>query len=174
MNLSRSEGQRRMPSLSLVKWLVILTGFVLFVLVSFYVYVRSADSDYRRAENNAIRIAKEQGSLTDISEAISHTWDETVWVVSGKDADGQDWMIFERSNELVRRKVSENMSKKQMLAKFSQEHGGTPIRIIPGWFENQPVWEIRYWNEKSKENQSIDFYSFYDGTMMKTYVLSSL
>ncbi|RED60400.1 DUF5590 domain-containing protein [Cohnella lupini] len=174
MILSRSEGQRRMPSLSLVRWLVIVTGFVVFVLVSFFLYVRSADSDYRRAENVAIRIAKEQASLTDITEAVTHTWDETVWIVSGKDAEGEEWMIFERSSELVRRKISESISKKQMLAKFSQEHTGTPIRIMPGWFENQPVWEIRYWNEKSKENQSIDFYSFNDGTLMKTYVLSSL
>lgn len=173
MNLSRSEGNRRIPSLSLAKWIIVLAGFILFVTVSFVLYVRSADSEYRNSETTAIRIAKEQGGLTDIDEAVTHTWNETVWVVSGTDADGEKWMIFERMNEVVRKKLSENTSEKQMLAKFSEEHNGTPIRIIPGWFNGEPVWEIRYWNEKSKEYQSLDFYSFENGSMLKTYVLSS-
>jgi len=174
MNLSRSEGQRRMPSLSLSRWLIIITGFIAFVIVSFVLYVRSADTDYRRAEINAIRIAQEQGGLTKVTDAINHTWDETVWVVSGTDSDGQAWMIFERQEELVRKKVSENLSEEQMLAKFAQEHSGSLIRILPGWFRDQPIWEIRYWNEQNKAHQSLDFYSFEDGKMLKTYVLSSL
>ncbi|TFE30040.1 DUF5590 domain-containing protein [Cohnella luojiensis] len=173
MNLSRSEGKRNIPSLSLARWFIVLTGFFVFVAVSFFLYVRSADSEYRNSETNAIRIAKEQGGLTEIDEAVTHTWNETVWVVSGKDADGENWMIFERVDEIVRKKLSENMSEKQMLAKFSEEHNGTPIRIIPGWFNGGPVWEIRYWNENSNEYQSLDFYSFENGSMLKTYVLSS-
>jgi uncharacterized protein YpmB len=173
MNLSRSEGQRKTPSLSLGRWIVILTGFILFVIVSLVLFVRSADSEYRAGEKQAIRIAKEQGGLSEISDVVTHTWDETVWVVTGTDSEGETWMIWERQEELVRKKVSENMSEEQMLAKFSQEHSGSPIRIIPGWFKGQPAWEIRYWSEKEKQHQSLDFYSFEDGRMLKTYVLSS-
>ncbi|RKP57016.1 hypothetical protein D7Z26_03240 [Cohnella endophytica] len=169
----RSGGPKKLPSLSLVKWIFLVTGFVAFVLVSFFLYVRSSDSEYRNAENNAIRIAKEQGGLTSISDAASHTWDETVWVVSGKDADGEPWMIFERANEIVREKMSENLSRKQMLAQFGLEHEGTPIRIIPGWFKDAPAWEIRYWTGTDKQRQSLDFYSLENGTLLKTFVLSS-
>ncbi|BBI33243.1 cell wall elongation regulator TseB-like domain-containing protein [Cohnella abietis] len=177
MNLSRSEGKRRLPSLSLRRWLVILAGFVVFVIVTFVLYVRSADTDHRNAENNAIRIAKEQAGLVEVSNAVIHTWDETVWVVNGKDAEEQEWMVWEREAETIKEKVSDNMSEQQMIAKFSQEHNGLmPIRIIPGWFQNGPVWEIRYWNEAEQNNQrhqSIDFYSFKTGSKLKTYVLSS-
>lgn len=173
MNLMRSGGQKRAPALSLVKWLILATGFVVFVLVSLFLYVRSSDSQYRDAENNAIRIAKEQGGLAEVSDAISHTWDETVWVVSGKDPDGESWMIFERETGIVREKMSDNLTRKQMLAKFALDHAGAPIRIIPGWFKDGPAWEIRYWNGSDKRQQSLDFYSFKDGTMLKTYVLSS-
>jgi uncharacterized protein YpmB len=175
MNLSRSEGQRKLPSLSLLRGLVILAGFVLFIIVILVIYVRSADSDYRNAESNAMQIALKSGSLKEVTGAVSHTWNETVWVITGTDSEGQAWMIWEHGSELVKRKISENMSEKQMITKFTQEHGGsTPIRMIPGWFENQPVWEIRYWNdEKSKQHQLIDFYSFQDGTKLKTFVLSS-
>jgi len=173
MSLSRSEGKRKLPTLSLAKWLFLITGFVVFLAVCFVLYVRTADADYRNAENHAIRIAKEQGGLTEIGESVRHTWIETVWIVSGKDADGADWMIFERQDGLVREKIGENLSKSQMLAKFAEEHAGEPIRIIPGWFNDQPAWEIRYWNEKSEEHQTLDFYSFKDGSLLKRYVLSS-
>jgi uncharacterized protein YpmB len=174
MNLSRSQRERRLPSLSLIRWLILITGFIVFVAVSFVLYIRSADADHRIAQNNVIEIAKKQGGLEVVDEAVIHTWDETVWVVTGKDSAGETWMLWERKAELVKRKVSENMSKKRMLAKFSEEHAGLePIRVLPGWFKDQPVWEIRYWNEAAREHQSIDFYSFQDGTKLKTYVLSS-
>jgi uncharacterized protein YpmB len=174
MILSRSEKERRLPSLSRIRWLILITGFVVFVAVSFFLYIRSADSHHRNAMNNAIEIAHKQGGLKDVSEAVIHTWDETVWVVTGMDSEGETWMLWERKTELVKRKVSENMSKKRMLTKFSEEHVGLePIRVLPGWFNDQPVWEIRYWNETAKEHQSIDFYSFQDGTKLKTYALSS-
>jgi uncharacterized protein YpmB len=174
MNLSRSEKERRLPTLSLFRWMVLITGFVVFVIVSFVLYIQSADSEYRKAEREAAQIAQKQGGLVEVSEAVRHTWDETVWVVTGKDSENQIWMVWERKAELVKRKVNENKSEKQMLSMFTQEHAGvTPIRMLPGWFQDQPIWEIRYKNNSDEEHQTIDFYSFKDGTKLKTYVLSS-
>jgi uncharacterized protein YpmB len=174
MSLSRSEKERRLPTLSLKRWLVLITGFVVFVIVTFVLYIRSADSEYRKAESKAAQIAQKQGGLVEVSEAVRHTWDETVWVVTGLDSENQTWMIWERKEELIKRKVNENKSEKQMLSIFTQEHAGvTPIRMIPGWFQDQPIWEIRYKINSGDGQQSIDFYSFKDGTKLKTYVLSS-
>ncbi|MFC5467726.1 DUF5590 domain-containing protein [Cohnella suwonensis] len=175
MNLSRTEGHRKGPSLSLAKWGILVAGFVVFVLVCFYLYVRSSDKDYRSVENRAVRIAKQQAGLKEVTDAASHTWDETVWIVSGKDADGESWVVFEKSDGVVKEKTTDNLTKKQMLAKFESEHEGAsaPIRMIPGWFKGQPAWEIRYWNNDDHLHQSLGFYSFKDGTMLKTYVLSS-
>ncbi len=173
MNGSRSEGKRMLPSLTLGRWLVIVAGFVVFVVVSFVLYVRSADSDYRRAENQAIRIAKEQGELVKVFEAVSHTWQETVWIVTGEDAAGERWTVFELNSEIVRKKASENMTEQQMLDKFAASHTGKPLRVMPAWFNGQPAWEIRYWNESSGDRQSLDFYSFEDGSLIRTYLLSS-
>jgi len=173
MNMSRSDGKRAFPSLTLGRWFVIIAGFVVFVAVSFVLYVRSADADYRRAENEAIRIAKQQGELVKVFEAVPHTWQETVWIVTGEDAEGERWTLFQLPSEIVRKKASENMTEEQMLVKFAAEHAGEPIRIMPAWFSGQPAWEIRYWNENSQEHQSLDFYSFADGSRIRTYVLSS-
>jgi len=173
MSLGRGESRRNVPTLTPGKWAILIAGFVVFAIVCAVLFVRSADADFRRAENQAIRLAKAQGGLTGIDEATTHTWNETVWVVSGKDAEGTEWMVFERSGEIVREKASELLSKQQMLDKFAAIHEGSPIRMLPGWFEGKPAWEIRYWNEKSRKHQSLDFYSMKDGAMLKTYVLSS-
>lgn len=174
MNLSRSARERRLPSLSLIRWLVVIAGFLVFILVSFVLYVRSADSGHRHAEKKAYEIAQNQGGLAEVSKASIHTWDETVWVVVGKDTEGETWMLWEREQELVKKKVSENVSEEQMLAKFSTDNPGRKaLRILPGWFQGQPVWEIRYRNDSDAGKQSIDFYSFEDGTKLRTYWLAS-
>ncbi|MFB9275230.1 DUF5590 domain-containing protein [Cohnella cellulosilytica] len=172
MNRGRSEGKRVLPSLTPGRWLVIVAGFVVFVAVSFVLFISSADSEYRKAENQAIRVAKEQGELVKVLDSDRHTWQETVWIVTGEDAGGEQWTVFELENEVVRKKASENLNERQMLDKFAAAHTGKPIRIMPAWFNGQPAWEIRYWNESSEDRQSLDFYSFEDGSLIRTYVLS--
>jgi len=172
MNLSRSESLRKGPGISWLRWGVVLLGFIAFAAVSFVLYIRSADSDYRRAERRALAIAKQQGELVDIQRAELHTWQENVWIVTGDDAQGETWMIWERQTELLKLKVSENVSKSRMILKFADSHGGEkPNRILPGWFQGTPAWEIRYWSESGKRHEAIDFYSFKDGTKLKTYEL---
>jgi uncharacterized protein YpmB len=169
---SRQESRRKLPNLSFARWTLLLAGFLLFLLVSFILFIRSADATHHHAEKTAIRIAKAQAGLTDVRKAVRHTWDETVWVVFGKDATNVEWMVWERDNEVIKLKVSENESEKQMLRRFKDEHNGEiPIRMLPGWFQNEPVWEVRYWSELDAERQAIDFYSFKDGSRLKTYEL---
>ncbi|MFC5531793.1 DUF5590 domain-containing protein [Cohnella yongneupensis] len=172
MNLSRSESFRRMPRISWLRWIIVIFGFIVFLLVSLALYIRSADSDYRHEERRAVAIAKQQGELTDIDSADLHTWQEKVWIVTGDDAQGETWMIWERQSELLKLKVSENVSKTRMINKFAESHAGEqPNRILPGWFQGAPAWEIRYWSETGNHHEAIDFYSFKDGTKLKTYEL---
>lgn len=174
MILSRSAKERKLLSLSLIRWLIIIAGFLLFIIVSFVLYIRSADSGHRHAEKKAYQIAQNQGGLAEVSKASIHTWDETVWVVSGEDEEGQEWMVWEREQELVKKKVSENVSEQQMLELFATGNAGRKaLRILPGWFRGQPVWEIRSRNEPNDGHQLIEFYSFESGTKLRTYWLVS-
>ncbi|MFC4598052.1 DUF5590 domain-containing protein [Cohnella hongkongensis] len=173
MNMSRSEGKRALPSLSPGRWLILIAGFLLFVAVSFVLYVRSADSDYRRGEQQAIRAAKEQGELVRVDEVYRHTWQDTVWIVRGEDAGGEAWTLFLLQEEIVRKKASENMTEQQMRAKFAEAHSAEPIRMMPAWFNGQAAWEIRYRDAGDEERQSLEFYSFENGSLIRTYVLSS-
>lgn len=172
MNLSRSESLRKLPRISWARWVIVVIGFIVFLTVSFVLYIRSADSDYRRAERRAITVAKQQGGLVSIESAELHTWQENVWVVTGDDEQGETWMIWERKTELLKHNVSDNVSKARMITMFSEEHNGEkPNRILPAWFQGVPAWEIRYWSETGNRHEAIDFYSFKDGSKLKTYEL---
>jgi uncharacterized protein YpmB len=172
MILSRSESRRRLPALSLIRWLFLAT-LILLMLASFLVlYIRSVDADYRGGENRALALAKVQGGLTEIGEIVLYTWDEPIWIVRGRDHDNVEWILWERNDGIVKEKVSEGYSEPRIRERFAADRpAADPVRVLPGWFAGQPVWEIRYIRAPLSRQQSIDFYSFKDGTVLKTYVL---
>ncbi|MBB6635344.1 DUF5590 domain-containing protein [Cohnella thailandensis] len=172
MSLSRTENRRRSHAIPPWRWALLIIGFLVFLCVAFFVYVRSADSDYTAEERQAIRIAKTEAGLKEIDGTYKHVWEETVWVVAGTDEQGEKWMVWERANEVVKEKLSGGYNENQIVSQFRLQHPGTNIvRILPGWFQNQPAWEIRYVSDPETKRQAIDFYQFQSGKHLKTYDL---
>lgn len=172
MNLSRTESRSRLRQIPLGRWIVAVLLLFAAIAAAFVLYVRAADSDYRDGKRQATALAIEQGELTEIERVTSYTWEESLWILQGKDASGETWMLWERGDGFVKRKLSESRSEEQMLAQFGlQLPAAEPIRIQPGWFGNAPVWEIRYRQSPDTERQSIGFYSFEDGKLIRTYDL---
>jgi uncharacterized protein YpmB len=172
MTPSRSDAYRRRSPLTPGRWALLIGGFLLFLLVLFVVTVRNADADYRRDEARAVATAKTEAGLKRIGSVSMHVWDETVWVVTGKDAEGVEWIVWERASGLVKEKLEDGLSEKRIRELFASQHPGSDIvRLLPGWFDNQPAWEIRYVADPDTGRQSIDFYAFKDGTKLKTYDL---
>lgn len=169
----RTEHNRALRMMTAGKWLFVIVCFIVFLIVSFVVFIRSAESEYRKDERTAIRIAREQGGLTKIDEALPYTWEESMWIVRGEDEQEQTWYIWERKDGLVKKLESEGLSERQARQRFSEEYGGDSglIRIIPAWFGGQPAWEVRYESHAQAGHQAIDFYSFEDGAKLKTYEL---
>jgi len=172
MSLSRSESRSRLRDISLGRWIVAVLLLLAAIAAAFVLYVQAADSDYRNGEQRAAALAIKQGELTEIESVTPYTWEESMWIVQGKDANGEAWMLWERGDGFVKRKLSESRSEAQMLAQFGlQLPAAEPVRIQPGWFGNAPVWEIRYRQSPDTDRQSIGFYSFEEGTLIRTYDL---
>jgi uncharacterized protein YpmB len=173
MSLSRSENRRRSSSFPVVRWIIVAVLFVVLVFISFVLYVRSADAGYRAEESQAIRTAKQEAGLKKTEDAVKHVWDDTVWVVIGKDTDGDECLIWELPDgTVVKKKAAEGLTKSQAISRFRENSGDKKIvRIMPGWFQNEPVWEIRFVSDPAADRQTIVFYSFEDGTKLKTYDL---
>lgn len=172
MSLSRTEQRKRPPIMTGRKWTLLIVGFLVFVCVVFVVYVKSAGADYQNEKDDAIRLAKKEAGIVKSTGAVKHVWDESVWVVTGKDADGVKWFVWERQDGVVKEKADDGLSEASVKQRFVEEHPGKAIvRVLPGWFEGQPVWEIRYVSDPDTERQAIEFYSFKDGTELETYDL---
>lgn len=172
MSLSRAEERKRPSIMTGRRWTMLILGFLVFVCVIFVLYVKSAAADYQNEKDDAIRLAKKEAGIVKQTDAVKHVWDESVWVVTGKDADGVKWFVWERQSGIVKEKADDGLSEAVVKQRFAEEHPGKKIvRVIPGWFENQPAWEIRYVSDPATERQAIDFYSFLDGTLLKTYDL---
>jgi len=172
MSLSREETRRRPPLMTARRWVVVAAGFVLFVLVAAVLYVHEAGAAYRDEERNAIAIAREQAGLVDIGDAEVHTWDEKIWIVTGRDADGTEWFVWERPEGLVKERAADGLTRQAMADRFAALHPDCPIlRMLPAWFQNQPAWEIRYMADSASKRQAIDFYAFKDGTKLQTLEL---
>ncbi|CAM3946010.1 DUF5590 domain-containing protein [Cohnella lubricantis] len=172
MSLSRMEERRRDPVMSARRWTLLILGFLVFLCVIFVIYIKSAGADYQNEKNGAIRLAKQEAGIVKPAEAVKHVWEESVWVVSGKDADGVKWFVWERQDGLVKERADDGLSEDEAKQRFTEEHPGKQIvRVMPGWFENQPAWEIRYISDPETERQAIDFYAFKDGMKLKTYDL---
>ena len=172
MSLSRSASRIRIRSFPLGRWILALILLLAAVAAAFAMYVRAADSDYRNERSKAVSFAREQGELATVERAVFYTWDESLWVVEGTDREGVAWMLWERGDGLVKEKIDDGFSEARILAQFGvQKPHAEVVRIQPGWFANQPVWEIRYRLAPDSPKQSIGFYSFKEGIGIKTYDL---
>ncbi|TJY44309.1 hypothetical protein E5161_02680 [Cohnella pontilimi] len=173
MSPRRADKRSGHTTMSMGRWMFVLAGFLLFCAVMLVIFVRSVNAGYRADEQHAIAVAKEQSGLTEVDEAVQYTWEEPVWVVRGRDGNNQTWFVWERKDGILKKQENGNYSEAQIRERFSAEHPtAQSIRVVPGWFDNRPVWEFRY-EDLADGNQrpSISFYSFEDGTLLNTYVL---
>lgn len=174
MTPSRIAERRRQSVWTGWRLTLILLGFLVFVAVVFVVYVRSADADYRGEERAAAAKAKQEAGLTEVDNVSKHVWDDSVWVVEGKDASDTDWFVWLREDGVVKEKATEGYDDERIRSRFNADHPGKKIaRLLPGWFSGQPAWEIRYIDDPASKRQAIVFYSFNDGSQLKTYNLVS-
>lgn len=174
MTPSRIAERRRQSPWTGWRLSLIVLGFLVFVAVLFVVYIRSADAEYRVEERAAIAKAKQEAGLKKIDSVSKHVWDDSVWVVEGKDASNTAWFVWERQDGSVKEKVADGLSEDGIRDRFKSDRPGKKIvRLLPGWFSGQPAWEIRYIDNPDSKRQAIVFYSFKDGTALKTYNLVS-
>lgn len=170
MSLSRSE--RRARSFMRVKLAAAILLLLLALAVAVVLYIRAADADYRQERKQAVALALDEGGLAEVEHASPYTWEQTQWIVQGIDAEGEAWILWLLPEGIVKERLADGYSEPQISAQFLlQNPSAEIIRVQPGWFEDQPAWEIRYKIVAGQDRQGIDFYSFKDGTLIQNYVL---
>jgi uncharacterized protein YpmB len=175
MNLSRRDSRRKTPVITwkLGVWLIFS---LMAILIAFAMwYVREAGSDYAREEREAVRRTMQEAGLVSVEWAFRHAWDDSVWVVLGTDGEGVRWMVWETPDGYIRERESDLVGEAELRAMIRNDEPGRKIlRVVPGWFQGEPVWEVRYIADSEEGRQAIDFYSARDGAKRKTYDLPGL
>ncbi|WP_334071544.1 MULTISPECIES: DUF5590 domain-containing protein [Paenibacillus] len=144
------------------KWILLsllMLGLVLIGLHRFYLFVQQ---DLRQGEKQAIQRAMRETGLTEADEVWKSVWDQVCWVVQGKDESGREVMVWlpEKGNPEVK-PLSEGVSESQIRKIIKDKFPGiTPVRLMPGIYNNQYVWQLFY---KEKAHHFYRFFRFSDG-----------
>ena len=171
MSRTRTKRQRR-RGITITQWIALTSGVLLSALLLVVLYVRSADAEYRQGESQALELARTQAGIVQADRVLSYTWDETLWIVIGKNEEDRDLIVWQRESGIETAYLEEGFAEAEIIASFQADRPSARlIRILPGWFHGIPVWELRYYPDPDSSEQGLDFYSFRTGKLLKTYTL---
>ncbi|MEJ9220932.1 DUF5590 domain-containing protein [Paenibacillus glucanolyticus] len=155
------------------KWILLSVSGVLLLLLGLQLYYSHVMKDTWNEERMAINASKQHGGLVSTGKTYKSVWgeDNNYWVVSGKDKDNQDrmvWVKFTDDNVPVDGAdavqsvlLSSGMSEAQILNQIHNDLPGATIkRLLPGMYENEFVWQLQY---ESNGQRGYRFYRFQDG-----------
>ncbi|MBM7564532.1 DUF5590 domain-containing protein [Paenibacillus sacheonensis] len=166
---------KRDPVMSPGRWIVLGIVIAALLLVSFNMYYRYVQSPVWKEQKAAESDAKQRGGLKEIDDSYAYTWDEPIWVVSGRDENGADTYVWLKKDSSITIKASDGLTKDAVKAKLLQAKPDADIAHIRlGLFGGEPVWEIFYSRKQAgRTNHFYDFYRFRDGSLIVMYKLPS-
>jgi len=169
---SGRNGRRRRRMAWFWQWAALAGVVFIAVCVLAVIYVRNADAEYRHGERRAIELARTEADLAEADQVVFYTWDESLWIVIGKNREGTPIIVWERESGVESMPLAEGHTEEEILERFRRDKPDARlVRVLPGWFNGMPVWEIRYMPVPGTKEQALDFYSFRTGQHLKTYTL---
>jgi uncharacterized protein YpmB len=141
----------------------------IFVLYRYYNLVQD---EHWAEQNKAKQIAIREAGITEVTRVDPYIWDEAYYVVTGKDVDGHNKIVWisEDGKKVDSLLATDGVSKQQVKDIMKQRVPKAQIlRILPGKMKDAEVWEVFY---TLGERHYYDFYQFKDGGYVVTYQLS--
>lgn len=143
------------------KWITLISIAVLVVILASVKYYMSALEPVKAAEERAVTIAQEQSDIVTVDDFYMFYGEEAYAVVQGKDKKGTKWIVWvpEKKGEVISKKASSGISKKEAIAKLLEEKKPSEIISVKlGMESNRPLWEIHYGvNGNSLNYYYVDF-----------------
>lgn len=148
------------------KWILLSIVILVLVLIGlhrFYLYVHE---DIWQGENEAVQRARQETGLTEAEKVWKSVWDKVCWVVEGKDADGQEIMVWlPEGGQAEVKPLSEGVSESQVRTIIHDQYPGIEVvRLLPGIYNNELVWQLFY---KEKAHHYYRFFRFSDGQALE-------
>ena len=153
--------------------LVLGTILVLMLIQFFYQSIQSSQS---KEQMEAVLQAKSHSALVSSDLVETYIGEKVYWIVSGKDKDGNNVMVWVSKDEVHSVFVSDGISRTSLKQKILQlDPQADIVRITPGRLKEDYIWEVYY---KKQENNGkryyYGYYNFADGALIDTYRLSKV
>ncbi|MGO4343949.1 DUF5590 domain-containing protein [Paenibacillus sp. MCAF9] len=169
----RATARKRKPFMTLKRWLLLITAFLLLLLTVSFIYFREVQSPEWTAINAAKEQATKAADLMEIEKVHHHIWQKNSWVVEGinqQDEHVYVWLTEEQQPVIM--KATEGISEKSLKDNFISKRPLAEIkRIQPGLLDDKTVWEIYYNDGEKPDHYRYDFYRFDDGAFIDSYTL---
>ncbi|CAH1218344.1 hypothetical protein PAECIP111893_04407 [Paenibacillus plantiphilus] len=174
----RAKSRKREPVMTPLKWTLLAAAALITIVLLVNGYYRHVQSPLWEEERAAEKQAIETAEFTETADAHKFVWDETLWVVEGKDKDGDEayvWLKQEDKDKPLILKVKEGVTAEAIEEQFNQSKPDADMeRVTLGMLNGEPVWEVFYYRKQAGSgNYYYDFYRFKDGSAVTTYKLPS-
>lgn len=162
------------PLMNKKRWMVLIAACLVALAVWGVFYYRSVQMPNWTETREARQAVAESAQLERIEVLTKHIWDQVTWIAQGTSASGQSVIVFLQDGEVVFRTEEENaMSKEDMLQLFDRQHADAKlIAIKPGWFRDQPAWEMQYMQNGSN-GVYYHFYSLRNGESLNHFFIAT-
>ncbi|GIQ67598.1 hypothetical protein DUZ99_11035 [Xylanibacillus composti] len=144
---------------------------ILFAVVWYYNLIQRPLWDEQQA---ARKLALEQTPITEITSIETFSGAESYQIVFGTDEAGTEWIVWAGKEELHAEKADDGWARNQIrLMMQENEPEAELIRIVPGVWKDEYVWEVYYLKRESRgKRHYYDYYRFSDGEKLTTLRLS--
>jgi uncharacterized protein YpmB len=166
---------RRRGLMSRRGWTLWIVAFVVLLLVLLLAEYRSLQQPVWAAELQAEKLAQQSAGLKETSSAEKYVWDQPVWIVRGKNAEGQDMIAWlPQKGDPLLLEASACRTAQDIRSIFKQRQPDAVIQHVrAGMLGGQPAWEVFYTRKLGQTRYYYDFYQFQSGAYITTYSLTS-
>lgn len=157
-----------------MKWKWIFTVCLIFIIIIgifsyFYIAIRQPMT----LDNiRAIEYVMKETVIEEVNDITFYNGSNHYQVITGTDAKGEQWVVWynEENDEVIKRKMNEGLSEKEVLQIVNQRLKVKKIENIRLGIENNlPVYEVTYIDDEDR--YAYYYLTFNDGTFVKRYSL---
>lgn len=152
-----------------MKKVLLIISLLLIVLVTAagFIYSNAVDP-LKKAEEKAVKIAKEETKLRTVEEFSIYNGEETYYILQGKNDKGIKIIVWvpEKGGDVTVQRASNGISRQQAINKVAKEIGSDKLISVKLGMENGiPLWEIH----SQSQSGLLNYYSlvFQTGDWLK-------
>ena len=144
---------------------------LIFLLVRFY---RSVHEDVWMAEAEAVATVTSSKYVSEVSRVERFVGERLYMIVFGRDKAGNEAIVWVSGDEVHFEYAAEGVSAEEVRQKtLAKDPSNEILRVTPGKFENEYVWEVFYRRDEGDGvRYYYDYYRFRDGAPLDTWRLT--